>query len=354
LVKGGIALEQLAKIDTVVMDKTGTITHGEPRLTDVVPLDEISEDDLLRAVASIESRSEHLLARAIVRAASERGIQPSVPDSFTTLPGRGVLGDIGGRTWAIGNRRLLDVRLIELAHPAETQACTLEAEGKTVFFLGAEARVVGLVAVADAIRPEAQEALAELRGLGIKQLLLLTGDNERVAAAVAGQLGLEYRADLLPEDKIAAVRELQQAGAVVMMVGDGVNDAPALAQADVGLAMGAAGTDVAIEAADVALMRDDWTLVPEAIRVGRRSARVIRQNLGFSALYNVVGITLAFLGVLPPVWAAAAQSLPDVAIMLNSARLFGKQERDADVRAPADSGDGCACSCSGSCACATP
>jgi Cd2+/Zn2+-exporting ATPase/Cu+-exporting ATPase len=322
LVKGGIALEQLARIDTVVMDKTGTLTHGEPRLTDVVPLNGVAEDDLLRAVAAVESRSEHPLARAIVRAAEERGARPVEPEAFAPLPGRGLVGTVGGREWSVGNRRLLEERGVALAPEHEARAQALERAGRTAFFVAAGGAVAGLVAVADTLRPEAQAALEELKLLGVRRLLLLTGDNERVAAAIAGPLGLEYRAGLLPADKIAAVQALQAEGAVVLMVGDGVNDAPALVQADVGVAMGAAGTDVALEAADVALMRDDWALVPEAIRLGRRAAGTVRQNLGFAALYNVVGITLAFLGLLPPVWAAAAQSLPDVAIMLNSARLL--------------------------------
>lgn len=199
--------------------------------------------------------------------------------------------------------------------------CKALFAGRTAFFVAADGQVAGILGVADVIRPEARQALADLKQLGVKRLLLLTGDNERVAAAVATELGIEYQAELLPEEKIQAVRQLQAQGAVVMMVGDGINDAPALTQADVGIAMGA-GTDVALEAADVALMRDDWSMVPEAIRIGKRSAITIRQNLGFTAAYNVVGIALAFLGILPPVWAAAAQSLPDGAIMLNSARLL--------------------------------
>lgn len=322
LIKGGIVLEQLARVDTVVMDKTGTLTRGEPQLTDVVPLNGLGEAELLRAVAAVEHRSEHPLARSIVRAAAERGIEASEPDTFTPLLGRGVVAAVSGRTWAVGNRRLLREEGIALDPKHEAQARGVEAAGKTVFFAAENGVVVGLVALADVVRPEAKEALNALKRLGVRHLLLLTGDNERVAAAIAEELGLEYRANLLPEDKIAAVRALQEKGAVVMMVGDGVNDAPALAHADVGIAMGAAGAAVAIEAADVALMRDDWRMVPEAIRVGRRAAGTIRQNLGFTVAYNVVGITLAFLGLLPPVWAAAAQSLPDVAIMLNSARLM--------------------------------
>ena len=322
LIKGGIALEQLARIDTVVLDKTGTVTVGRPRLTDVVPLNGMGEAALLETAAAVESRSEHPLARAIVRAAADRGITPPEPEAFAPLPGRGLVGTLGGREWAVGNRRLLDERGVVLDAAGERQARRLEQAGKTAFFVAQGDEVAGILGVADVLRPEVKAALAALTRLGVSRQILLTGDNERVAAAIAGELGVEYRAELLPEDKIAAVKDLQEQGAVVMMVGDGINDAPALAQADIGLAMGVAGTDVAIEAADVALMRDDWSLVPEAIRIGRISVRTIRQNLAFTAAYNVVGITLAFLGILPPVWAAAAQSLPDGAIMLNSARLL--------------------------------
>jgi P-type Cu+ transporter len=335
LIKGGSGLEQLARVDTVVIDKTGTLTLGAPQVTDLVALNGLAEKDLLRVVAGVESRSEHPLAKAILRAATERDITPPEPHAFTPLPGRGLLGTLDGHLWAVGNRRLLAERGLALELPQETQARALEAQGKTVFFVADGQGVSGLVAVGDTLRPGVKTALEELKRLGVRRLLLLTGDNERVAAAVAEELGLEYRANLLPEDKIAAVGMLQGEGAVVMMVGDGVNDAPALAQADVGVAMGGGGTDVAIEAADVALMREDWALVPEALRIGRRAARTIRQNLGFTALYNVVGIALAALGLLPPVWAAAAQSLPDIAIMLNSSRLLrsGSASRPSSTRA---------------------
>ena len=229
---------------------------------------------------------------------------------------------LGEESWAVGNRALLAERGVLLDASTEALAVALEHQGRTAFFAARGADVVGLLGVADTVRPEAAAALDELRQLGVHEILPLTGDRERVARAVAEPLGLAYRAGLLPEDKIAVVKDLQAQGRVVLMVGDGINDAPALAQADVGVAMGAAGTDVAIEAADVALMRDDWRLLPEAIRLGRRSARTIRQNLWFTAAYNLIGIGLAAFGLLPPVWAAAAQSLPDVAIMLNSARLL--------------------------------
>ncbi len=255
-------------------------------------------------------------------AAGERGLRLPEPESFSPVPGQGVVGLVDGRELAVGNRRLLADRGIAPEPAVEARAVALEGAGRTVFFVAGGQAVLGLIALADTVRPEARAALDQLRRLGIKELILLTGDNTAVARAVAGELGIDFRAELLPEDKIAAVRELQAKGRVVMMVGDGVNDAPALAQADVGVAMGMAGTAVAIEAADVALLRDDWMLVPAAIRLGRRGAGTIRQNLGFAAIYNVVGISLAAAGILPPVWAAAAQSLPDVAIMLNSARLI--------------------------------
>lgn len=322
LVKGGSTLEQLARVDTIVLDKTGTLTFGRPRVTDVVPLDGLAEPELLGALAVAEQRSEHPLARAIVQEADARGLAVGEPATFQSLSGRGVVARIAGADWAVGTRALLVERATPVDSAAENLAAELERQGKTAFFAARGTELAGLIGVADTVRPDATAALAELRRLGMRRLLLLTGDNERVAAAIALPLGLDYRAGLLPEDKIAAIRQLQAEGHVVLMVGDGVNDAPALAQADVGVAMGTAGTDVAIEAADVALLREDLTLVPAAIQLGRRAARTIRQNLWFTAAYNILGIGLAAIGLLPPVWAAAAQSLPDVAILLNSARLL--------------------------------
>jgi Cd2+/Zn2+-exporting ATPase/Cu+-exporting ATPase len=201
-------------------------------------------------------------------------------------------------------------------------AAGLEAQGKTLLFVARDAEWVGVLAAADTLRPEAPAAIATMQALGMRHIELLTGDNERTAAALAEKLGVRYRADLLPEDKIRIVKEYQAQGHIVVMVGDGVNDAPALAQAEVGIAMGAAGTDVAIEAAHVALMREDWTLVPEVFRIARRTMKVVTTNLIFTGLYNVVGLSLAALGFLPPILAAAAQSLPDLGILGNSSRLL--------------------------------
>jgi Cd2+/Zn2+-exporting ATPase/Cu+-exporting ATPase len=322
LIKGGHYLELLARVDTVVMDKTGTLTFGRPTVTDVVASDSQTEEEVLRLAATAERLSEHPMAAAVRQAARERGLTPSAPDAFQALVGLGVRALSEDGRLLVGNRQLLETEGVRLSSRAEAQAADWQADGKTTFFVAVDERVVGLLAVADSPRPEVPQALAALRRLGIEGFLLLTGDNERTTRALAQPLGIEYRAELLPEDKIAVVKELQDQGRTVLMVGDGVNDAPALAQADVGVAMGVAGTDAALEAADIALMQDDWRALPEAVHVGRRSFRVIQQNLGLGVLYNVVGITLAATGILPPVAAAAGQSIPDLLIMLSSARLL--------------------------------
>jgi Cd2+/Zn2+-exporting ATPase/Cu+-exporting ATPase len=315
LVKGGRYLERLARADVVFIDKTGTLTLGRPRITDVLPLNGASAAEVLALAASAERFSEHPLAEAVRIAARDRGLALTHPAGFEAVPGQGVRATIDGHRVAVGSRRFVAVD----RPPA---AASLDADGRTLLFVTRDGDLIGVLAASDVVRPEVPQALADLRALGIARIELLTGDDERTAAAVAGPLGVPYRAGLLPEDKIAAVRASQAAGHTVVMVGDGVNDAPALAQADVGIAMGAAGSDIAIEAAHVALMREDWTLVPGVVRIARRTMRVVGLNLGFTALFNLVGLTLAALGFLPPVLAAAAQSLPDVGILANSSRLL--------------------------------
>ncbi|HEX9617715.1 MAG TPA: HAD-IC family P-type ATPase, partial [Anaerolineales bacterium] len=202
------------------------------------------------------------------------------------------------------------------------EAQALESQGKSLLYVVVDGRAAGLLAAADTLRVEVPDAIAAVRRLGIGQIELLTGDNERTAASLAKLLGVDYRAELLPEDKIAIVKEYQARGRTVLMVGDGVNDAPALAQADVGIAMGAAGSAVAVEAAHIALLREDWTLVPQVVAIARRTMRVIKMNLAFTAVYNAAGLSLAALGFLPPIFAAAAQSIPDIGILANSSRLL--------------------------------
>ncbi|HEU5434534.1 MAG TPA: cation-translocating P-type ATPase, partial [Thermomicrobiales bacterium] len=321
LIKGGKHIETLARADVLLLDKTGTLTFGRPRLTDIVPLNGMTADAVLALAATAERDSEHPLAAAIRRAAAARGIAADRPAGFTAIPGQGVRADVDGQTIAIGTRRLIP------AAATLPQAAALEAAGKTTLIVARDGEPLAVLGAADTPRPDVPAALARLRTLGIRHIELLTGDNERTAAALAGDLGIAYRANLSPADKIAIVRDYQARGHVVVMLGDGVNDAPALAQADVGVAMGAAGADVALEAAHVALMRDDWLLVPDLFRLAKRTMRVVVVNLGFTAVYNVVGIGLAAFGFLPPILAAAAQSLPDLGIMGNSARL---------LRAPAD------------------
>lgn len=317
LIKGGKYLEALAKADVVLLDKTGTLTLGRPRITDAVPLvDSLDAGRLLRLAGSVERYSEHPLAEAVRAATSERGVHLAEPDAFEAIPGVGVRARVDGGLITVGSRRLLQ----EDAVPEV--AAQLEAAGKTLLFVVRDGQTIGVLAATDTLRPEVPAALAALRELGISRLELLTGDNERTAAALARPLGLDFRAGLMPEDKIAAVRDYQRQGHVVVMIGDGVNDAPALAQADVGIAMGAAGSGVAIEAAHIALMRDDWSLVPNVLRIARRTMTAVKINIGFTALYNLTGLSLASLGFLPPTIAAAVQAGPDFGILANSARLL--------------------------------
>jgi Cu+-exporting ATPase len=316
LIKGGKYLELLARADVLLVDKTGTLTLGQPQVTDVISLNGLSRSDLLGLAASAERYSEHPLAEAVRALAQRESISLFEPQDFEAVPGLGVRAVIQGQRIAVGNRRLIPA--------AETApiAAELEAQGKTLLFLESDNQLAGILAAQDTLRPEVPAALEAARALGIRRIELLTGDNERTAAALAEELGVACRANLLPEHKIEVVKDYQARGHTVVMVGDGVNDAPALAQADVGIAMGAAGTDIAIEAAHIALMREDWNLVPDVLKIAQRTMQVVKTNLLFTTVYNVIGLTLAALGFLPPVLAAAAQSLPDIGIMGNSARLL--------------------------------
>ncbi len=324
LIKGGKYIESLARADVLLLDKTGTLTLGQPQITDVIPLNGLPASDVLALAASAERYSEHPLAEAVRNAARAQNITLTEPRDFEAIPGHGVRARVNGNLVALGNRRLIP------GAESLPLATELEAQGKTLLFLardgdpstGLGQDLLGVLAAADTLRPEVPAALADIRSLGIRHIELLTGDNERTAAALAEKLGVRYRANLLPEDKIAVVKNYQAKGHIVVMVGDGVNDAPALAQANIGIAMGAAGADIAIEAAHVALMREDWTLVPEVLRIARRTMRIVKMNLAFTAVYNLVGLALAAFGFLPPILAAAAQSLPDLGILANSSRLL--------------------------------
>ncbi len=320
LIKGGKYLETLARADVLLIDKTGTVTLGKPEVTEIrdwrLEIDSNLQTDILQLAASAEKYSEHPLAEAVRSAARERGLELCEPQSFEAIPGLGVRAVVDGETVTVGNKRLVGEAVERL------EAAELESQGKTLLFVASDGQVIGVIAAADTLRSEVPGALADLRKLDMKHVVLLTGDNERTASTLAKQLGVEYRANLLPEDKIAIVKDYQAKGHTVVMVGDGVNDAPALAQADVGIAMGAAGTDIAIEAAHIALMRDDWMLVPQVFRIAKKTMGVVKTNLVFTAIYNVAGLSLAAFGLIPPIFAAAMQSLPDLGILANSSRLL--------------------------------
>lgn len=343
LVKGGKYLEALSRADVLLIDKTGTITMGHPQITDVVPLSGVSEEEVLTYAASVERDSEHPLAEAVQHLAKERNVPLTIPQHFEAIPGKGVRARLLGTTITVGNASLLQ------EHAPLQIAQTLEHQGKTLLYVERNGQLIGLLAASDTIRGEVPAALARLRTLGVKHIELLTGDTQASAAAQAEALGIAYRAQLLPEEKIRVVKAYQEEGRTVVMVGDGVNDAPALAQADVGIAMGVMGTDIALEAAHAALLREDWHLVPDLFAIAQRTMRVVKMNLSFTILYNLVGLSLAALGILPPILAAAAQSLPDLGILANSSRLLrqrlpNRAEASPVASLPHPSPDA-ACSC---------
>jgi len=327
LIKGGEALQRVRDVTTVVLDKTGTVTEGRPVVTDLRFLPgAVGEEEALRLLASIEGASEHPLAEAIVRHAEERGLRRSEPESFDSVTGRGAVGRVDGRTVVVGNAGLLEAHGVDAASLLE-EADALADRGRTPVFVGIDGTLVGLVAVADPVREHSAQAIRSLGAMGL-EVILLTGDQERTARAVAREAGVEdVRAGMLPEGKVEEIRRLQGEGKVVAMVGDGVNDAPALAQADVGIAMGT-GTDIAADAGDVVLMRGDLRGVVSAIHLSRRSLRTMKENLFWAFLYNSAAIPVAagvlypFTGILlSPILASAAMAFSSVSVVTNSLRL---------------------------------
>jgi P-type Cu+ transporter len=322
LFKGAEHLERARQLSVVVLDKTGTVTRGKPEVSDLVSIVEgAQQSELLRLLASAESVSEHPLADAVVRHARAAGVTPASPERFEAVPGQGVVARVEGHDVLVGTRQLLASRGVS-TRELEERWGALESEGKSVLALAVDGAAVALAGVADQLKPTSAEAVRELRALGLR-VVLLTGDNRQTALAVARQLGVaeqDVRAEVLPADKAAVVRELRASSPGVAMVGDGVNDAPALAAADLGVALGA-GADVAIEAAGVVLMREDLRGVPAAIRLSRATVRKIRQNLFWALAYNVIGIPVAALGYLSPILAGAAMAMSSVSVVLSALLL---------------------------------
>ena len=319
LIRGGETLEQLAQLTTIVFDKTGTLTRGLPALTDVEITGTLEARAALQLGASLEALSEHALGAAIVRAARERELPLLPVTDFESVPGLGVLGMVGGRRIFLGNRRFLDEHQINLL-PAKPALSRLESEGKTVVVMACDGQAAAVLAVADTLRPEAWAAVTQLRARGL-EIILLSGDNPRAAGAIARQLGIDaVLAEVLPTDKAREIQRMQAAGKVVAMVGDGVNDAPALRCAEVGIALGA-GSDIAKENGDVVLIKSDVRDLVLTLQLARATMRTIRQNLWWAFAYNVIGVPIAALGYLNPMLAGAAMALSSLSVVVNSALL---------------------------------
>uniref|UniRef100_UPI00359F5881 heavy metal translocating P-type ATPase n=1 Tax=Jeotgalibaca porci TaxID=1868793 RepID=UPI00359F5881 len=326
LIKSGVALETTHNLDTIVFDKTGTLTEGKPIVTDILVTPLITKENLLYYAASGETGSEHPLGEAIVQKSKEENMTLAKPDHFEAIPGHGIRVEIEGKDMYIGNRKLMLEQKIDLSS-MEKESDRLADEGKTPMYLSVDGELAGIIAVADTLKENSMKAVKELRRRGV-EVIMITGDNKRTAKAIAKQVGIDsVLSEVLPEDKAEEVKKLQEAGKKVAMVGDGINDAPALAQADIGIAVGS-GTDVAIESADIVLMRNDLTAVLTAIDLSHTTLRNIKQNLFWAFAYNLVGIPVA-MGLLyifdgplmSPMFAAVAMSFSSVSVLLNALRL---------------------------------
>jgi Zn2+/Cd2+-exporting ATPase len=324
LFKGGVHLEQTSNIRVVAFDKTGTLTNGNPSVTSIITVNGTSKQELLRLVAAAESRSEHPLASAILKAADERNLELPPATHFKSIPGQGVIASVEGKEVLIGNHRLFNTLNIGIPQELQSASQQMEDQGQTVMLVNTDGNWLGLLAVADTIRPNAAQVVAELKQLGVERVVMLTGDNQRVAANIASKSGVdEFYSDLLPQDKVQLLRKLRQTYGPIAMVGDGINDAPALAASDVGIAMGAAGSDIALESADVVLMADDLTHLPHAIGLSRRARATVWQNLAFSMAVIIVLVASAFGANMPLTLGVVGHEGSTVVVVLNGLRLLG-------------------------------
>ncbi|HHT9119491.1 MAG TPA: heavy metal translocating P-type ATPase [Candidatus Hypogeohydataceae bacterium YC41] len=322
LIKGGVHLEEAGSLKAIAFDKTGTLTKGVPEVIDIIPIDSLSHDELLRVAASVEARSEHHLAGAILRRAREEKLKLLEAVDYKTVPGKGAMARIQDKYCYIGNLKFFRELGVPTAK-AEKLLSMLQSQGKTVMLIGSEDKLLGTITVADEVRPVSKPTMVALREKGIKKIVMLTGDNKGTAQAIAGKLGVEeYMAELSPEDKVEAVRHLTQNYGKTAMVGDGVNDAPALAAATIGIAMGTAGTDTALETADIALMADDLTKIPFALALSRQTLRVIKQNLAFAIGVKAVFLGLAALGLATLWMAVGADMGASLLVIFNGLRLL--------------------------------
>lgn len=328
LFKGGEHLENTHRITTVVLDKTGTVTKGKPELTDIITVQQFDEVQLLAWIGAAEKNSEHPLAEAIVTGIGQKGIEIPGTEAFEAIPGYGIKSMVNGKSIMIGTRKLMAEHSVK-ASDAFEEMSGLESEGKTAMLVAVDGQYAGIVAVADTIKETSRQAVTRMKELGL-EVYMITGDNERTARAIANQAGIEHvLAEVLPEGKASEVRKLQEQGKKVAMVGDGINDAPALATADIGMAMGT-GTDVAMEAADITLMRGDLNSIPDAISMSKRTMTNIKQNLFWALAYNVIGIPVAALGYLEPWLAGAAMAMSSVSVVFNALRLQNVQQQSEE------------------------
>jgi Cu+-exporting ATPase len=319
LIKSGESLETAYKINTLVLDKTGTLTEGKPKMTDVVLTGELNREELLNIVGSAEKNSEHPLAQAMVKTITEEIKNLQDPDEFRAIPGKGIKAAVTGRKVLIGAPKLLREENIDFESHQKTME-ELESHGKTVMGAVVDGKLEGVLALADTLKPTSQEAVESLKKMGI-EIYMITGDNQRTAEAIAKEAGIEnVLAEVLPGEKSAEIEKLKKKGRIVAMAGDGINDAPALAAADVGMAMGT-GTDIAMETSDITLMRGELTAIPVAIKLSRKTMSKIKQNLFWAFIYNIIGIPIASAGLLSPIVAGAAMAMSSVSVVTNSLSL---------------------------------